>query len=138
NVLFERRYSVPETVTASQVPAETRRPIDTKSPSPQVDGRLLAQQAANATAQAVGGAIAAAAKAAGRVTMRQCMAVVLRLIGLISLLVVYQTIQAEGLREIFGEILSKRLFKASALLLGWMANFNETRKLDLANALAAA
>ena len=58
--------------------------------------------------------------------------------GLIGLFVVYQTIEAEGLRELFGDIVSKRLSKASPLFLGWMADYEETRKLDMANALALA
>jgi hypothetical protein len=54
------------------------------------------------------------------------------------LFLVYQTIEAEGLREIFGEVVGKRLSQASALFLGWMADFEETRRLDMANALATA
>ncbi len=80
----------------------------------------------------------AVGNAASRVSPWQYLAVVLRLLGLAGLFVVYQTIEAEGLREIFGEVVSKRLARASSLFLGWMADFEETRKLDMANALAAA
>src|SRR5207302_7989402 len=76
--------------------------------------------------------------AAVRVSPRQYLAVLLRLLGLAGLFVVYQTIEAEGLREIFGDIVSQRLSKASPLLLGWMADYEETRRLDMANALAVA
>src|SRR5439155_4738429 len=76
--------------------------------------------------------------AASGVTFRQYVALGLRLLGLAGLFVVYQAIEAEGLREIFGEVVGKRLSRASALFLGWMDDFEETRRLDMANALAAA
>lgn len=102
------------------------------------DGRTRVQQAAEATAEAVGNGVQTVAKAAGQVSPRQYLAVLLRILGLFGLFVLYQTIEAAGLREFFSEVVSMRLSRASPLFLGWMANFEETRRLDIANGLAAA
>jgi hypothetical protein len=60
-----------------------------------------------------------------------------RIAGLTALFVIYQVIEAEGLRELFGEVVGKRLWRASPSLCGWMADYEETRNLDMANGLAA-
>ena len=105
-------------------------------PNGQSSNRI--EHAAQVTAEALGTGVKTVAKAASQYSPRQYLVIVLRILGLIGMFVVYQTIEAEGLREIFGDIVSKRLSKASALFLGWMANFEETRRLDMANALAFA
>jgi len=79
----------------------------------------------------------AMANALARFSLRQALGVLARIAGLCGLLVVYQTIEAEGLRELFSEHMNMRLYRAS-FLTTWMAGYEETRRLDLANAVAAA
>jgi hypothetical protein len=124
--------------TTVEPAAETRPTVETKPATPTANARIQVEQVAWSTAQTVGRGAQALADAAAQVSPWQYLAVLLRILGLAGLFVVYQTIEAEGLREIFGEVVGKRLSKASALVLGWMDDFEQTHKLDMANALAAA
>src|SRR5437879_5013965 len=71
----------------------------------------------------------------GTITFRQVVAWMIRIVVLLCLIWVYQTITADGLRELFGDILCRRLSRVG-FFLRQLGNYEETRKLDLANLVA--
>lgn len=134
---------MPETPKTSPVSSMTGPFAETPGGPPKPsraagDTRAAAPQKAKAALEGATNGVKAVARAAAQISPWQYLAIALRIVGLIGLFVVYQTIEAEGLREIFGDVVTKRLCHASALFLGWMDDFVETRKLDMANALAGA
>jgi hypothetical protein len=129
---------VPDSVPQSAPDAKVEKPPGPPSVATAADRGSHLEQSVKTAAQLISGGVQAVASAAAQVSGRVYFAVFLRLVGVIFLFVVYQTIEAEGLRELFGEVVGKRLSKASSLFLGWMDNYKQTYKLDMANALATA
>ena len=78
-----------------------------------------------------------AAHFAGDVRAIYYLAWFLRLAAVVVLILLCMEIQAEGMRDMFGEVVSKRISRAFPPLTAWMDSFEETRRLDLAVLLSS-